>query len=62
MLDDDGSSIEPAYMRLAQLANKRAGSGNLGMVVGATATIMRPPKASRLLVKKTSFATSRPNT
>ena len=28
----------------------------------ATATIMRPPKASRLLVKKTSFATSRPNT
>ena len=36
VLDDDGSD-EPVYLRLARQANERAGAGNLGLVVGATA-------------------------
>ncbi len=36
VLDGDGSD-EPVYLRLAHQANERAGAGNLGLVVGATA-------------------------
>lgn len=32
-----GGDGEPAYLRLARLAEERAGGGNLGLVVGATA-------------------------